>query len=349
MEDQYIMNSPLRENTFNSLEIKNQLCEVDNEELDENFYNCFKILDKNKNDDEDYNSNCIELNESNEKDIEKSVPELYKLSKIKDILIQKMSLDSSKILKEILSSEEEMENVEETISEQYNFILGKKKKKIFKINEDNEIKKHDKYCGDNLIKKIKYKLLKNFLEFVNDVIISSLKEEKLLDYIKMLRESQKKVKKLEPIIRMINYKILERLNRNDDLSLLNTSFKDIFSQKVSPSCSKINEDSNKKIIQKLIEEENDNNNITFALNLRFKDYIDIFLYKKELTSFMNFNMDQMQIINKCLDHMGNLILELYKSYKEEKLYLLHYLMFLYNYERWFYFKRGRIRKKKLQD
>ena len=127
--------------------------------------------------------------------------------------------------------------------------------------------------------------------------------------------------------------------------MLNMSFKEIFSKNISPRYSKLNPESNKIIIEKLLQEEKDNFNIIYALNLQFKDWMNVFLYKKEINSLKNFDNDKLKLFADCFQHLDDMVLNIYNNNKNEK-YLIYFLIYLYNYERWFFLKRGRIRNKK---
>ena len=100
---------------------------------------------------------------------------------------------------------------------------GKKNKLIFneenkkyigrKKKADNSTRKHSKYCGDNIIKKIKLKFLEGFLKFVNKVINETLNQNKLIKYNTILLNHYKKNDKFKDLLKIINYKYIERLNK----------------------------------------------------------------------------------------------------------------------------------------
>ncbi len=307
---------------------------------------CMKNLTTINDNEDQFISNktkYIELKEHNE-DLElEELPELYTVNRIKNIITKKICFQNSKNVSPIIFSDIELKNIENSLSQKDNFILGKKKKNKFKIKEESI--KHTKYSGDNIIKKIKYKLLEYFLKFVNDVINASLEEQKIIEYNKILRPSKKNYDKFETIIKMIDYTFVDRLNKKLDLLMLNMSFKEIFSKNISPRYSKLNPESNKIIIEKLLQEEKDNFNIIYALNLQFKDWMNVFLYKKEINSLKNFDNDKLKLFTDCFQHLDDMVLNIYNNNKNEK-YLIYFLIYLYNYERWFFLKRGRIRNKK---
>ena len=150
---------------------------------------------------------------------------------------------------------------------------------------------------------------------------------------------------MEDLLKMIDYKYIDRLNKKKDLSLLYMPFKELFSKEVSPRYSTLKPDSNRIIIEKLIKEEGGNENIDFALNLKFKDWIDVFTYKKEFKSIINLQNENLENLIENFEYADNLILDIYRINPNDN-YLLYFMIYLYNYERWFCLKAGRTRTSK---
>ena len=182
--------------------------------------------------------------------------------------------------------------------------IGRKKK------EDTSNRKHNRYSGDNIIKKIKFKLFEGFLEFVNKVINNTLSKEKLFKYFKIIRPKCRSMNKFENILKMIHYQnYIESLNKNKDLSILHKPFKELFSQDITGRFSMLNPNSNQIIIKKLLEEEKDEN-IQFVLNMNFKDWIDVFTYKKVFSSIINFNYEKLDNLEQYMEYADKLILKI---------------------------------------
>ena len=78
------------------------------------------------------------------------------------------------------------------------------------------------------------------------------------------------------------------------------------------------------------------------MNMKFKDWIDIFTYKKDISSILNLDNESSINFEQCIEHVDNLILEIYRKNQNDN-YILYLLIYLYNYERWFAVKRGRNR------
>ena len=83
----------------------------------------------------------------------------------------------------------------------------------------------------------------------------------------------------------------------------------------------------------------------FALNLTLREWIDVFIYKKELkdiTKINNLSEEKINQLSSLFDRVDNLLLDIY--HKDcNKNYLSHFISLMYNYERWFFIKRGRSR------
>ena len=202
-----------------------------------------------------------------------------------------------------------------------------------KGNNNNEI--HDKMSSDNITKKIKAKLFLYALYFLNN--ISNRANE----------NNKNKLMKLD-------YKFINRLNRKIDLKYLDTSLKDLFSMDISNKyrrMSAISKNYNRITIEKILNEEDDT--ILFAFNMTFRDWLDLFTFKKSVADIMNSydlsnykNIDSERIEKSMvgIDHLLNKIAD-----KIDEKYFSYFIFHLYNYERWFYIKRGREMKKNKKE
>ena len=288
-------------------------------------------------------------------------PEYFALTKIKELISPKLT---PKIIKELEQKIFVENNIEKIESErEVQVLLGKKRRKkkrkknkykfdvdgekdrTKKKKEDISERKHNKFCGDNIIKKIKLKFLEGFLKFVNKVIKESLNKTKLIIYNKILRNYNTNIDKSEDLLKMIDQKYVDRLNKKKDLSILYMPFKELFSKDISPRYSRLKPDSNRIIITKLIKEEYDNANIDFVLNMKFKDWIDVFTYKKGFKSIINLEYDNLENLIQYFEYADNLISNIYRINPNDN-YLLYFMIYLYNYERWFCIKAGRTRTSK---
>ena len=291
-----------------------------------------------------------------EEQIDNNIPVHYTFDKIKDI-IQSLSIPSE--VKNSIVLDYNLNKIDKVMSN--NSFLGKKKRrkkgkikfsdyknseiqKGRKKQDDFSRRKHDRNAADNIIKKIKLKFIEYSLKFINNVLNSYLNKSKLVEYNNFLRQDRKYKddEDKENLIKILDYKFIDKLKKETDLSLLEMSLKDLFSKNISPKYTTLQPDSNKKIIEKIVKEEKDNVNIIFALNLTFEEWIDIFTYKKKLSSIQNFDEEKMKGLNDQLYMVDHLIIEMYDK-KYDHNYLSYFLSYVYNYKRWFILKKGRNR------
>lgn len=279
----------------------------------------------------------------------------YNLNEINNLFLKKLSSNTKEELDKNMFTEQNFEIVESNLSEPK--LIGRKRKKKVKLKlskdnnnelakkkrENTSIKKHDKYHGDNIIKKIKLKLFESFLKFVNNVINANLEESKLIKLNKFLRPLLKKIKIFESLLKIIEYKYIDRLNKKLDVEILQMKFKEIFSKDISPKYSKLKPESNREIINNLINEEKDNIKIQFVLNMKFKDYLDVFTYKKAFNNLPDYDEEKVGTLINNFEYMDKLILDIYRENPDDN-YLLYFIIYLYNYERYFHLKRERTRK-----
>ena len=165
----------------------------------------------------------------------------------------------------------------------------------------------------------------------------------LTKYYKTLRPLNKNGKNCENLIKIIEYKYIDRLNKKLDLEMLNMPFKELFSKEISSIYSTLESNSNRVIIHKLLEEEYEYKNINFVLNMKCKDWFDIFCYKKDFDSIINSGGKMNNDIKIYFEYVDNFIIDINKANENDGDYLLYFLIYLYNYERWFCLKRGRNR------
>ena len=199
------------------------------------------------------------------------------------------------------------------------------KKRGRKTNEIKDVGVHNKMVPDNIIKKIKAKIFEYPIIFLNNIINNQKTEDKLFK---------------------LDYKFINRLNREQDLKFLDMKLKELFSKEISPKyiTTKRKKDSNKKYISKILKNQKDNT-ILFVFNMSFRDWLDLFTSKKNIKDIL-FKYDDYsgkdvdcERIQKSLYGFDIL---LYKTMNENnKEYLTMFIFLLYNYEKWFFNKKGR--------
>ena len=186
---------------------------------------------------------------------------------------------------------------------------------------DKRERLHNKFSPDNIAKKIKSKFYENVTIFVNKFLVNKNLQLKDLDY-----------------------KYINNLKKNEEIKDLGEPLKVHFSKRISSKFSNSPSDSNKQIIDFILETEKNNETLMSVLNLTLRDWTDIFLMKKNVTDFENLSYscgkeieEKMPKINDLLDN----ILE-----KNDGEYLSSFIFYLYNYERLFFCKRERKKNNK---
>lgn len=209
--------------------------------------------------------------------------------------------DRQKINVKIKSSEENITKIKAN--------CGRKKK------EDKEKGQHTQLSEDNIIRKIK----SNFLKWIHNQINLSFKD-KNLQFFKLDSE------------------INEYLKKDYNEKLMNTKFKELY--ETYPVSSKYrkqrtdNCDFNKKIIDKLYSEENEEKKEHDVIRMLNSTYLELFEYFRE----------------KHLDEFLNEIKSILEKNGESKGYIQEYLekmkKLCMTYKDWFLSKSGRRREKK---
>ena len=132
-----------------------------------------------------------------------------------------------------------------------NFETGTKKRGRKKVGEiPNEKSKHDKLSDDNKIRKIKGFLLEYILKKLNESIKFSSNR-----------------------FRPLNKTMKESLKKSENIALLDAYIKDIFSNTKMNKVSEKKGESNKKLIEKIYEENIEIDTIRI-LNLKFRDALN---------------------------------------------------------------------------
>ena len=183
---------------------------------------------------------------------------------------------------------------------------------------------HNKKSPDNIMKKIKRYFIEYLIIFVNAII----KEKE--DRLKMLDHK----------------KYIDKLKREEDLNLLKMTVKDFLSRDISPKYIKSNSDYNKIKINKILNEQKDNEVIKFVFNMTIKDWIDLFTLKKTIYEFENIENLTYSEYDKIQSNIP-LINEILDENKDDEIYFTKFIFYLYNYENWFLIRKGRNREKKI--
>ena len=217
---------------------------------------------------------------------------------------------------------------------------------------------HNKYSSDNIIKAIRAKLNGCLINFINKIInyVYSNNKEKLIKIIGGFNNNQKnkaKSKYIE-VIKKLDYKtFVNKTNKKYNLELLNQTIKEYLSKNISKKYKNFNQEYNKIIIERLLQDEENNLIFNFIFNkIKIEDWLDIFVRKKELELHDD--------INDLKDYQINMIKEnlvrideidtngLYEIYENDKLYFHCFMLLIYNFKRFFELKEDRKEKRKLK-
>ena len=213
--------------------------------------------------------------------------------------------------------------------------FGRKKK------EDLSFRIHNKYTTDNIIIKIKNVMKKYLIIFVNNIIIS-LYGSKKINEIRTILNLPKHASL--SLIKDINYKsIANKTRKKDNLDLLTISVEEFLSSSVSTRYRKINKEEynnlskyNQIIIDFLFKDNLNRDMFNFIFkNLKIEDWLNIFIYQKELNDFHSFNYlgeSQKKIIEESFIKIDDIF---DKLSEEGDLYFFCFLLLIYNYKRYF--------------
>ena len=151
--------------------------------------------------------------------------------------------------------------------------LGNKKKLLGRKRKDGiEKGKHNKYSPDNIIKKIKTIFFKYIIIYIN--LIKEKHAQKYKENFEFKKLSYE------------NY--INNLKKDKEILLLNKPLKDFVSLEIS-SKHGLNFDFNRQKMEKIIEEEKDNQKLKSILNMTFDEWIDIFTFKEKVDDDLEFN------------------------------------------------------------
>ena len=345
------------------------------------FYNSDNILNNNTNiqfieNNEYYKENLNRLKDKEDKDefLSKNVneeitkksqtkelreisfrpsPPKYTSENIKDIL-SKINIDDK--IKESFKIDDNTSKIEKYISGSKKRKPKTKrkeikdKKKLGRKRKDDIIQKgiHTKDSFDNIMKKIKVKILEYLILFINNILRNTPLDDNNNKISSVKFMINKKEPKNEDLIKNLDYNnIINKTKKEANLKFLKMTLGEFLSQKISKKYKTLPMDYNKIKIKKIIEEQS-NEIITFIFNtLTLGNWIDIFIYKKELNDIYGYiSQDKINIIMNKFVRANKLIEEIY-NLKYKNNYFSCFLIILYNYKRLFSIKKERKKINKI--
>ena len=213
-------------------------------------------------------------------------------------------------------------------------VISTKKEKIFSINKikktnkklgrkkltDNKETKvlHNKYSFDNTVRKIKAKLFNAILAILN----KSLEQE---ENNNNTQQRKRKIKVRNGCFLKIEQKTIINTNIKDNLELLNTTLKKIFSRDVGKKVAKYSihgENYNKNLIKKIEENNKKYKNTNDILNMTLFQCLEHFRKSEYYEELSGLELEYDNIINEMKKTEEENYVDSFKAYLDtyEKIY-----------------------------
>jgi hypothetical protein len=238
---------------------------------------------------------------------------------------KKQSKNNFKYQNDNIFNQENFNDFEyEEVKEKDNYLTKKRGRKT----NNNSGEEHNSYDADNIIKKIKAKFFDNCLKFINKMIYKNNEEG-----MQLLK---------------IDYKYIDKLERKMNLDLFEMPLADLFSLDVSRKYKSKSKDYNKILINGILEQKNeveDFDTIMFLFKITLNDWIELFTYKKDISTLINDTNVNCTKIQENFIGVNHLLNEISEKNDDDKYYTL-FLLYLFNFQRWFHIRKGRVLKKK---
>ena len=261
---------------------------------------------------DDYSMKYSEVNNINEEptSITKNIFQTTSMeNKINKIIL---SFNTKKNKNKFLLKENRNEPEIVNIRNEINFPPQKRNTKI-----GNTIKMKRKYCSFNIIQKIKNKITKYLIIFINNLIYSL--------YSNIKSSDNKHTKKIRTFKKLDHNSIAHMIKKDEILQFFDYSINECLSLKVSPKYN-IAENYNKKAIEYYLNDENNKDIFDFVLNqLNVEDWIQLYICQKKLENFkgiQTLNKEKINIIKQSLEGIDTLLKEILKDEIEYHCFVL---------------------------
>ena len=274
-----------------------------------------------------------------------------------NLIMKKMNINKEKESSITLNSNDDYEEIKNIRNKLFLKKYRMKKQKndlMFKINSkrgrkiknDNSNRIHNKYQPDNIIQSIKTTINHSLILFLNRLINSIYDKtqiNQILSDLNLPRIQKDRKLKIFKIIKENDYDInINNTSKSYNLKILNLTINNYISNSISRRYKKIPSNYNKLIIKKLLNDEQNNDIFDFIFNyLKIENWLDIFIYKKEIDNFIGnnrLNQIKINILKKSLIRIDDCLL---KMCKNNKLYFHCFSLMIYNFKRYFLKKEGR--------
>ena len=245
-----------------------------------------------------------------------------------------------KIKDELINDESKGEYIEEKIAfkVENGQILG------IKRNDDSIEPNRRKSKSDNIIKKIKNRIIDFLLSFVNKLINSLYSKDKLNQILSKLNLPLIKSQN-EDVLKKIDHKIVaNHTNKSYNLEFLSFKLKGLLSKKNSERYS-IPDNYNELIISELLKDDENKDIFNFVFNeIDIEAWLQIFTYQKELECYMKnslANEEHELKLKENIVRIDEYLMKYLNSEKDDKIYYHCFLLLLYNFRIYLSNKKGR--------
>ena len=253
-----------------------------------------------------------------------------------------------KIKDELINDESKGEYIEEKIAfkVENGQILG------IKRNDDSIESNRRKSKSDNIIKKIKNRIIDFLLSFVNKLINSLYSKDKINQILSKLNLPLIKSQN-EDVLKKIDHKIVaNHTNKSYNLKFLSFKLKDLLSKMNSERYS-IPDNYNELIISELLKDDENKDIFNFVFNeIDIEAWLQIFTYQKELECYMKnslANEEHELKLKENIVRIDEYLMKYLNSEKDDKIYYHCFLLLLYNFRIYLSNKKGRNRFNKYSD
>ena len=255
----------------------------------------------------------------------------------KDIRILKIK---DELINDVLNDESKRKCVEEKIAfkVENRHILG------IKRNDDSIEPNRRKSKSDNIIKKIKNRIIDFLLSFVNKLINSLYSKDKINQILSKLNLPLIKSQN-EDVLKKIDDKIVaNHTNKSYNLEFLSFKLKGLLSKKNSERYS-IPDNYNELIISELLKDDENKDIFNFVFNeIDIEAWLQIFTYQKELECYMKnslANEEHELKLKENIVRIDEYLMKYLNSEKDDKIYYHCFLLLLYNFRIYLSNKKGR--------
>ena len=245
-----------------------------------------------------------------------------------------------KIKDELINNESKSEYLEEKIAfkVENGQILG------IKRNDDYIESNRRKSKSDDIIKKIKNRIIDFLLSFVNKLINSLYSKDKINQILSKLNLPLIKSQN-EDVLKKIDHKIVaNHTNKSYNLKFLSSTLTDILSKMNSERYS-IPDNYNELIISELLKDDENKDIFNFVFNeIDIEAWLQIFTYQKELECYMKnslANEEHELKLKENIVRIDEYLMKYLNSEKDDKIYYHCFLLLLYNFRIYLSNKKGR--------